>query len=135
MRSCSVARRASEIAMPLLTRLWWVSRTPLGEPVVPEVYWMLATSPGVAVSRGEIAAAGEHRVPGRLAEPDDVFERQRVAVARFVEDGAIVGARVVLAQEEGADARLLQHVAQFVRAVGGVDVDQDDAGAGGARIA
>src|ERR1017187_6587083 len=60
-----------------------------------------------------------------------MFEGQCLAVARVVEDGAIVGARVALAQEEGADARLLEHVAKFVRAVRGVDVDQDDARAGG----
>ena len=80
---------------------------------------------------GEIAAAGEHGVPGRIAEPDDVFERKGVAVAGIVEDVAVVGARVALAEEEGADAGLLEDVAEFVRAVGGVDVDQDDAGAGG----
>ena len=79
----------------------------------------------------EIAAAGEHGVPGRLAEPDDVFQGKGVAVARIVEDGAIVGAGVALAEEEGADAGLLEDVAELVRAVGGVDVDQDDAGAGG----
>ena len=80
---------------------------------------------------GEIAAAGEHGIPGRIAEPDDVFEGEGIAVARIVEDGAIVGARVALAEEEGADAGLLEDVAEFVRAVGGVDVDEDDAGAGG----
>ena len=66
-----------------------------------------------------------------LAEPDHMLQRAALAVARFVEDVAVVGARIVLAQEEGADARLLQDVAQFVRAVGGIDVDQHDAGARG----
>src|SRR6185369_1151225 len=79
----------------------------------------------------EIAAGGEHRVPGRLAEPDDVFERNWLTVARIFKDCAIIGPRIMLAQEEGADARLLQNVAEFVRAVGGVDVDQDDTGTGG----
>jgi len=26
---------------PLLTMLWWESVAPFGEPVVPDVYWML----------------------------------------------------------------------------------------------
>ena len=38
MRSRSVALSPMAIAMPLLSRLWCVSSTPLGEPVVPEVY-------------------------------------------------------------------------------------------------
>ena len=34
----------------LLTRLWWVSTTPFGKPVVPEVYWMLMESSNVSSS-------------------------------------------------------------------------------------
>ena len=33
----------SPVRIALLTRLWWVSRTPFGEPVVPDVYWMFVT--------------------------------------------------------------------------------------------
>ena len=45
MRSCSVAFRRCAMKRPLLIRFECVSSTPLGEPVVPDVYWMLATSP------------------------------------------------------------------------------------------
>ncbi len=31
---------------PLLRMLWWVSEAPLGEPVVPDVNWMLHTASG-----------------------------------------------------------------------------------------
>ena len=55
----------------------------------------------------KIAAPGKHGIPGSVAEPDDVFEGKCVAVARFVEDDSIVGARVVFAEEEGADTGLL----------------------------
>ena len=89
---------------------------------------------GGGVAR-EIAAAGKHGVPGRIAEPDDVFEGERIGVARTVsrviEDGAIVGAGIALPEEQGADAGFPEDVAEFVRAVGGVDIDEDDAGAGG----
>ena len=56
---------------------------------------------------------------------------KRLAVARLVQNLPVVGARIVLAKEQGADAGLLQNVAEFVRAVRGIDVDQDNAGAGG----
>jgi hypothetical protein len=83
----------------------------------------------------EIAAAGEHGLPGSVAEPDDVFEGKDGVAARVLldigEDGAIVGAGVALTEEEGADAGFLEDVAEFVGAVSGVDVDQDDAGASG----
>ena len=53
MRSFSVAFSPLPMAMPLFSRLRWLSMAPLGEPVVPEVYWMLATSSGVAASSGK----------------------------------------------------------------------------------
>ena len=117
--------------MPLLSRLRWVSITPLGEPVVPEVYWMLATSPGLTACFGEIAAGAQHGVPGVVAEKDFVLQGQAVAVAGLVQDLAVVGAGIAGVQKERADAGFLKDIAQFMRAVGGVDVDQDDAGARG----
>ena len=68
---------------------------------------------GGGVAR-EIAAPRDHGVPGGLAEPDHVLQGKGFAIDRIVEDGAIVGARVALAEEQGADARLLQNVAQLV---------------------
>jgi hypothetical protein len=58
-----------------------------------------------------------------------VLQRQVIAVARFGQDLAIIRARVLLPQKQRADAGFLQHVAQFVRAVGGIHVDQHDSGA------
>ena len=46
MRSSEVMRRDKLMTCPLFTRLRCVSITPLGRPVVPEVYWILATSSG-----------------------------------------------------------------------------------------
>ena len=44
MRSAVERSMRSPMFLPLFTMLWWVSMTPLGKPVVPEVYCMLATS-------------------------------------------------------------------------------------------
>ena len=81
--------------------------------------------------RGEVAAGGDHGIPGWIADPDDVFEREGFAAAGIFEDGAVVGAGVAFAEEEGADAGLVEDVAKLVGAVGGVDVDEDEAGAAG----
>ena len=47
---------------PLLRMLWWVSITPLGKPVVPEVYCMLITSwqarPAEALAELLVAGVG-----------------------------------------------------------------------------
>ena len=79
---------------------------------------------------GIVAAAGQHFLPRTGAQPYHVFERQRVAIARFGEDVAVVGVGVPFVEEERADPGFAEHVAQFVGAVGGVDVHQHDAGAG-----
>ena len=63
-----------------------------------------------------------------------MLQRKGLAAARFLEDGAIVGARIALAEEEGANARLLQDVAELVRAIGGVDIDQHHPRAGGSVL-
>lgn len=85
-------------------------------------------------ARVEIGSAGEYGVPGRFAQPDDVLQRKALAVARFIKNFPVVGPSVLGAKEQGADAGLLQNVAEFVTAIGGIDVDQDDAGAGGSIL-
>ncbi len=45
IRSSPVSCSRSAMKRPLLTILRWLSSTPLGEPVVPDVYWILAMSP------------------------------------------------------------------------------------------
>ena len=77
----------------------------------------------------EIHAIGDHFVPRGVAQPDGVLKRQTVAIAGFGQDFAIVGARVLLPQEQRADAGLPQDVAQFVGAIRGIHVDQGHAGA------
>ena len=55
----------SPMAKPLLRMLQWVSITPLGKPVVPEVYCMLITSsearPAAAFARGPSGACAPSR--------------------------------------------------------------------------
>jgi hypothetical protein len=36
--------------------LWWLSVAPLGNPVVPEVYWMLIGSPGLRLALAACSA-------------------------------------------------------------------------------
>ncbi len=43
-RSCSVYFRVSPMKNPLFRMLWCVSVAPFGNPVVPDVYWMLIGS-------------------------------------------------------------------------------------------
>ncbi len=76
----------------------------------------------------EVAAACQHSVPRIRAKPDDVFELQRFPGARFLQNVAVIGARILLVQKQGADSGLAQHVAQLVRAVRRIDVDQHHAG-------
>ena len=43
-RSRSVYSNRRPTNNALLTRLWWLSVAPFGEPVVPLVYWMFAAT-------------------------------------------------------------------------------------------
>ncbi len=45
------------------------------------------------------AAARQHGVPGLAAQPHDVLQRQAVAIARLVQNLAIIGPRIVLSQK------------------------------------
>ena len=94
--------------MPLFTRLRCVSSTPFGEPVVPEVYWILATSSGAVALASKSRSAGQHRVPGRFAQPDHVLQRERLAIARFLKNLPIVGARVAARARNSARMRDLR---------------------------
>ena len=77
----------------------------------------------------EVAAGGEQAVPRRVAEPDHML-----GLAAFFEDRAIVRAGVARVQEERANLGLAEDEAELVRTVGGIDVDQDHTGAGGAVL-
>ena len=45
---------ASLIARVFASRLAWVSATPLGSPVLPDVYWMKANSGGVSTQNNPV---------------------------------------------------------------------------------
>src|ERR1044072_7844682 len=50
----------------LASRFWWVSTTPLGSPVLPEVYWMKETSSReTAGGTARIASAASSAAGGR----------------------------------------------------------------------
>ena len=58
IRSASVYWHSSPTKNPLLRMLWWDSVAPLGNPVVPEVYWMLIGSSALSVVLIAASAAG-----------------------------------------------------------------------------
>jgi pentose-5-phosphate-3-epimerase len=87
--------------------LWWVSMTPLGRPVVPLVYWMLAMSSTIDVV-GQAAFGVEEGGPLGRVEVDGVLEFQVEAVAGAAEDFFVVGALVFVPEEEGLHARALR---------------------------
>ena len=83
---------------------------------------------GQAGMRGHVRAPRQHFLPGCAPNQNNMLQRECAAAARFFQDGGVVRAWVPFPQEDGPDARLCQHVAQFVRAVGRIDVDQHHAG-------
>ena len=118
--------------------LWWDRVAPLGNPVVPEVYWMLIGSSGdsaacraaSSAAAGRIAAAAvEQAVP--LGRPDQHHRAQVRAVAPdLLDHRRVVGGLELPGRDQQRDPGLLQHVLQLMRAVAGVDVDQDRADLG-----
>ena len=114
--------------------LRWVSVAPLGNPVVPDVYWMLIGSSGrrparsgrqLAVRDGT-TAAGDQLVPVVLPEEHRPFERRHVG--RDLLDHVHVVRRLERrGGEQHPAARLVERVGQLVGPVGRVDVDEDDA--------
>ena len=106
----------------------------LGQSGGPRCVLNVSDVVGRCVECGYVAAVGDHLVPGGVAQPDDVLEGQGIAITRFVEDLAIIRARVLLPQKQRADMGLFQDVSQFVRAVRRVDVDQHHPGARGGML-
>jgi hypothetical protein len=83
--------------------------------------------------RRDLRGAVEEAVPRRVADPDHVIERRRLG--RDLGDhrlvvGGLEGAR----GEQQPCPRLAQRVGQLGGAVGGVDVDEDRADAGGGQL-
>jgi hypothetical protein len=57
-RSSSVYRQYSPMKKPLFRMLWWDSVAPLGNPVVPLVYWMLIGSSKASAASRPASASG-----------------------------------------------------------------------------
>src|SRR6266511_829441 len=94
--------------------LWCDSVAPLGNPVVPEVYWMLIGS-----SQDSVAATSASLVlsaaPPASSSPDIGNHR------------AVVAGLECRGRHQGPDAGLVEHVGELMGAVRRVDVDEDRA--------
>ena len=117
--------------------LRWVSVAPLGNPVVPDVYWMLIGSSGRRLRRpaghGRRVGAtgtGDELVPLVLPEEHRPLQAGHLAVD-LVDHLHVVGALERRGGEEHPAARLVEGVGQLVGAVRRVDVDEDHADVGG----
>ena len=106
--------------------LWWLSVAPLGKPVVPLVYWMLIGSSN-CVTGSSASAPAMQRLPLVRVQVHDLLERRQVA-PHLVDHRRVVRALERPRGDERAAPRLREHVGELRRAVGGVDVDQHDAG-------
>ena len=142
-RSAGVYRHPSPMKKPLFRMLWCDSVAPFGNPVVPLVYWILIGSskarPAARAARSSapaVPAAGrggagrDQVVPVGGAQVDHPLQLADTA-ADLADHRAVVAGLEALRADQQPNARLAQHVADFMAAVGRVDVDQDRADPGG----
>ena len=140
IRSSWVMPCSSVVKYPLFRMLRWVSVAPLGNPVVPDVYWMLIGSSGAQ----RIAPLGEVVVVDHLVALDQVvpllgpeehsmFER-RHAVGDLGDHLDVVRRLELGCGDDPLAARLVQCVLEFVRPVRRVEVDEDDPDLGGREL-
>ena len=162
MHSRSLAPSAIALAQEraLLTILKWVSVAPFGEPVVPEVNWILMASSGSsaadsASSRARCAGPATARnaanriAPGRqrpLVENDHMpqvrqlrgLQSRRIDAVDLRRERAHHGEIVARLQRARHDQdfalHLVERVFELGALVGRVDVDQDRADARGAEL-
>ena len=111
--------------------LWCDSVAPFGNPVVPDVYWMLIGSSKLSVA-ARSASASPSTSPDAIASHASLPRRttscERRALAADLVDHRRVVARLERRRgDQQADRRLVQHVLQLVAAVRRVDVDEDRA--------
>src|SRR5437879_2141137 len=82
-------RHASRMACALLSRLPWDSITPLGLPVVPDVYMMVASVPGPVTFSLRVSSADVREraaLPRWRKERQDhrtIFSEENPGTARF----------------------------------------------------
>ena len=105
--------------------LWCESVAPLGEPVVPLVYWMLIGSSKSSSGHSISARRAAQQLVRLVAEEDHVLEVGQVA-ADLLDHRAVVRALELRGGDQRLAAGVAQRVGELGRAVGGVDVDEDD---------
>ena len=114
--------------------LWWLSVAPFGKPVVPLVYWMLiGSSESSAVRVGRRAVACQQLLPLGRVEQHDALELGQVA-AHLVDHRRVVAGLERAGGDQHPAAGLAQRVLELARAVGRVDVDEDDPGLRGGEL-
>ena len=119
---------------PLFRMLRWVRVAPFGNPVVPDVYWMLIGSSGRSRRRAarrarasvDPAGAGDELVPVVLPEEHRPLEAGHLR-QDLLDHVDVVRRLERRSGEQHAAARLVEGEGQLVRAVRRVDVDQDHA--------
>ena len=97
------------------------SVAPLGEPVVPLVYWMLIGSKGSSSGHSTSSGAPSKQA---LADEEHVLELRQVG-ADLVDHRPVVRGLERRRRDQRLAARLPQRVGQLGGAVGRVDVDED----------
>ena len=157
-RSAAVNFCRSPMWNPLLMMLWCVSITPLGKPVVPEVYCMLITSwhsrpasvrarlvrAGVAAQEEELRGGVHAAMLFRAHEDHGLQPGKRRAGElsplaggelgdQLVHHGYVVAVTPAVDQAQGLDVGLRDQVLQLMRAVGRVDGHGDNADLGGGK--
>ncbi len=157
-RSCSVNFMVSEMKRPLFKILWWVRVAPLGNPVVPDVNWMLIGSsncnwPASAASfwysgrgRGRRHRRSAPRRHALVPDRDDQAQIGELGCAQIARSGGGEFGRQLAQHSEvvaglepgGGDQRraasLVQRVFEFGQPIGRVDVDEDQPGLGGSEL-
>src|SRR3979409_1511905 len=119
---------------PLLRRLWCDRVAPLGNPVVPEVYWMLmgssncsADSRSASCSSGTCAesrSSASHPSSSTRASPPRAV---RAPAADLAEHAHVVGLPEGAGEDEEAHPGLRERVLELGGAIGGGEVDENGA--------
>ena len=134
--SAAVTPSTSSTATAVATRFRCDSRTPLGFPIVPEVYRMASVAPASRAAGGSSGRAPRDQVPVwehpvvvpvvPAAHGDEVLHVGEVA-DQLVEQLDVVAAPVALGGDENRRLGVPELVRQLVRAQAGIDRHQDRA--------
>ncbi len=112
--------------------LRWVSVAPFGNPVVPDVYWMLIGSSGPQASSAARRGRRRSRAPAPATSSSQSSSQKKIARSRPGSSGRDLLDHVDVVRrlerrggEQHPAPRLVEGVRQLVGAVGRVDVDED----------